>query len=279
VTVLSNPVAGGISPAAIGVRPIPHPSTRGLAPDLLASRPFDGAARPVASIILPAYNEEHGIAAVLRSLRPVLDGRYEVIVVDDGSTDRTALVAELWGARVVRHEVNRGKGAALRTGFQASAADHLVTLDADGTYPVRAIPELVRLLEHGHGMAIGTRRGRGSMSPVNRMGNHLFRTAISVTARRRVRDPLSGMYGLRRDVVERLDLRSEGFGIETEIVIKAARAGASIVEIPIEYAERIGESKLNPWRDGLVISRTIATLLMRSPRVTRTRATGPVARS
>ena len=261
MTVISTRVASGVAKTAPGV--LRTPRSHRLSSDVLASRPVEGGVRPLVSIILPAYNEERGIAAVLSSLRPVLDHRYDVIVVDDGSTDRTAIVAELWGARVVRHEVNRGKGAALRTGFQASAADHLVTLDADGTYPVSAIPELVRLLEDGHGMAIGTRQGRGSMSPVNRVGNHVFRAAISITARRRVRDPLSGMYGLRRDVVERLDLRSEGFGIETEIVIKAARAGASIVEIPVEYAERIGDSKLHAWRDGLVISRTIASLLAR----------------
>jgi glycosyltransferase involved in cell wall biosynthesis len=211
------------------------------------------------SLILPAFNEERGLAVVIDRLAPFLDPTYELIVVDDGSTDRTAHVADAVGAILVRHERNLGKGAALRSGFRAASGQHLLTMDADDTYPVDVIPEMTKALER-FDVVTGVRQyGREHIGAINRIGNTAFRTAISIAARRRVRDPLTGLYGLRRTALERMALRSQGFGIEAEIVITAGQLGLSVLEIPIEYRSRVGQSKLNPWRDGLIISRTIVS--------------------
>jgi hypothetical protein len=134
-------------------------------------------------------------------------------------------------------------------------------MDGDGTYPAEMIPLMAEMLQH-HDVVTGVRdTGREHISPLNRLGNSLFRRAISFAARTPVQDPLTGLYGLRRRALDRLNLRSDGFGIEAEIVIKAGRQGMSILELPIEYRERIGSSKLNPWRDGMIISGTITTLM------------------
>ena len=212
---------------------------------------------PTVSVVLPAYNEEAGLAVVLGRLRDVLDDSYEIVVVDDGSSDMTASVAAAHDCRLIRHETNRGKGAALQTALDHVRGEYVVFVDADDTYPCEAIPLMVRALETND-MVIGVRQsGRFNISPVNRVGNAFFRALISIAAGRHVADPLTGLYALRRGLLERIAIRSQGFGIEAEIVIKAGRAGARIQEIPVDYRPRIGESKLRPLRDGMVITRTI----------------------
>jgi glycosyltransferase involved in cell wall biosynthesis len=216
-------------------------------------------------VIVPAFNEEAGVRVVIDQLRAILDETYELIVVDDGSTDGTAAAADVPGVTVVRHDQNRGKGTALMTGFATASGDQLITLDADGTYPAEMVPVLAEALQD-HDFVSGVREtGRAHISWLNRLGNGFFRKAISVAARRNVSDPLTGLYGLRRSALERMDLRSEGFGIEAEIVIKAGRMGLSAMELPIEYRARIGTSKLHPWRDGVVISRTIMSVAVGAP--------------
>jgi glycosyltransferase involved in cell wall biosynthesis len=222
-----------------------------------ADSPAPVTTRVTTSVIIPAYNEEEGVGVVIRQLQEAVDDSYELIVVDDGSTDRTAEAAALPGVTVIRHEQNRGKGAALVTGFDAASTDRLITLDADGTYPAEMVPVLADALRE-HDLVVGVRQGgRENISPLNRAGNAFFRFAISVAARRRVGDPLTGLYGIRRSAIDRMDLRSNGFGIEAEIAIKAGRLGLSAIEFPIDYRSRIGTSKLHPWRDGMVILRTI----------------------
>src|SRR5262249_14810169 len=151
---------------------------------------------------------------------------FEVVVVDDGSNDRTASVAADHECRLIRHEINRGKGAALQTALEHVRGEYVVFVDADDTYPCEAIPEMVKALETND-MVIGVRQsGRFNISPVNRVGNAIFRGMIGIAAGRRVADPLTGLYALRRSFLERLAISSQGFGIEAELVIKAGRAGA-----------------------------------------------------
>ena len=210
-----------------------------------------------ASVVVPAYNEELGIAHVLEQLRAALGDTAEIIVVDDGSTDRTAEIARGDGARVVRHRRKRGKGAALRTGLQAAGGERIVVIDADGTYPASEVPAMLALLDE-HDIVVGARTaGRAHIPRTNRLGNAAFRTVIRRLSGFRSADPLTGLYAVRRERLERLDLRSNGFGLEAEIAMKSPRLGLSSIDHPIEYRSRLGRAKLRPMRDGLAVAATI----------------------
>jgi glycosyltransferase involved in cell wall biosynthesis len=213
---------------------------------------------PSVSVILPAYNEELGLAATLRAIREHAPG-VEVVVVDDGSSDATA-AAGGDGVKLVCHRVNRGKGAAFRSGVAAAGSDRIVIMDADSTYPASAIARVAELLDGNDYVSAARRTGRAHIPLVNRIGNAVIAGAIRLLSGSRLEDPLTGMYGLRREALEGLDLRSDGFGLEAEIAIKAARAGLRTAQIRIAYGERAGTSKLNPIRDGLAIGRTILQL-------------------
>jgi len=234
-------------------------------------------ALPEATVIVPAFNEEDGLPVVLRSLAAVLDERFEVLVVDDGSTDRTAEMAMRAGHQVIRHERNLGKGCAIQTGLRNARGTGVVLVDADGTYPVSIIPLIAECLKHYEAVFAARTIGRINMPLLNRAGNAAFRGVIRLAAGRGRSDPLSGLYGVRRKLMQRMNLTSPGFGIEAEIVIKSARLGLRTLDLPVEYGPRYGETKLSPVRDGLVILRTVlahAGGALRSPRVD-SRTTAP----
>lgn len=216
-----------------------------------------------ATVVLPAYNEEKGLSALLPSLLELSRDRFEVVVVDDGSTDSTASLAESLGCRVVRHAANAGKGVAVRTGLWAARGEKVIIMDADDTYPVDAVLEIISRLDECE-MVVGVRTlGRKNIPPLNRFGNAVLATAIRVASGSRWTDPLTGFYGLRRSVLEKMDLRSNGFGLEAEIAMKSVRLGLRVVDHPIVYRARAGASKLRPMRDGIRIAAVIASLGIR----------------
>ena len=208
---------------------------------------------PVASIVIPAYNEAAGLPLVLEALYGVLDDTYEVVVVDDGSTDDTAVVAERFPCRLFRHLRNLGKGAALRTGLLHARGGSVIFLDADNTYPVEAIPTMARMLEECD-LVRGIRfSGRANIPRLNRIGNLIFDGVMRALHAVEGGDILSGMYGGRRASLLELGLQAVGFDIEAEINVKAAAHGLRSAYVPITYASRAGEKKLNPLHDGLRI--------------------------
>ena len=216
-----------------------------------------------ATVVLPAYNEEIGLSALLPSLVELSRDRFEVVVVDDGSTDKTASLAESFGCRVVRHDENSGKGVAVRTGLSAARGDKVIIMDADDTYPVDAVVELIDRLDECE-MVVGVRTlGRANIPPLNRFGNAVLTTAIRIASGSPWTDPLTGFYGLRRSALERMNLQSDGFSLEAEIAMKSVRLGLRVIDHPIVYRARAGASKLHPVRDGLRIAGTIASLGMR----------------
>jgi hypothetical protein len=203
------------------------------------------------TVVIPCHNEEGGIAQALRQVPAVVD---EVIVVDNASTDQTAAVARAAGARVVA-ELRKGYGRALKTGIEAATGDVVVTADGDGTYPLPAIPALVEHLVAGPwDFVSGSRfplQNPRAMRRRNAFGNRALSLAMSVLFGHWFRDGLSGMWVFRREVYPRLKLLSDDWNISEEIKIEAVRhPQVRFTEFPIDYHERIGASKLMPWRVG-----------------------------
>ncbi len=203
------------------------------------------------TVIIPCLNEEQGIEKVMRSMPTFVD---EVIVVDNGSTDRTALVAEELGAKVIRESV-RGYGRAYKTGFARATCDIIVTLDGDHSYPPDAISYLLEAMMHLEADFLSASRfpvrDPKAMSFKHKFGNVMLSLATSVLFFRWVRDSQTGMWVLRRDIVPKLKLTSDGMAFSEEIKIEAIKRGFRFVEISIQYSSRLGEIKLNPWRDGI----------------------------
>jgi glycosyltransferase involved in cell wall biosynthesis len=221
------------------------------------------------TVVLPAYNEGAALPHVLDELGEYLDGSYEVLVVDDGSTDDTADVAERYPVRLVKHRENRGKGVAIRSGIAEAQGENVVIMDADATYPVPAIKEMVDLLDEND-LVRGIRESEtDSMPAVNRFGNWLFNRLLAISHGLEGSDQLTGLYAIRRSEAIRLGTEARGFDIETEIGIKAKARGLREATIPISYLPRVGEKKLSPWRDGLrILGRVIVLLLIYNPTLT-----------
>jgi glycosyltransferase involved in cell wall biosynthesis len=216
---------------------------------------------PHTTVIIPAYNEEEGLPLVLDKLSSSIDQTYEVIVVDDASTDDTVEVAARFPCRLLTHTVNRGKGEAMKTGIRAARAENLIFIDADDTYPAEIVSEMANKLDHVD-MVVGSRvRGKDHIPAFNRIGNALFRNAIRHLYGFAPHDPLTGFYGIKKAHLAKMRLDSSGFGIETEIAIKAARMGLRTFDIPVEYRPRVGAAKLRGLQDGYRIFQTIVKLL------------------
>jgi len=204
------------------------------------------------SLVVPAYNEEKGLPLVVQEYLDVVD---EIIVVDDGSSDGTFQAAKaLVGGKtkLFRHEVNRGKVAALRTGVEHATGDIIIFTDADYTYPARYVPDLVREIEKGADLVLGARmQERENIPAFNRIGNNIFSFIATYISCMRIKDSQTGMRAFRRQMFDKLDVKAKGLEFETKMTVRAAKLGYKIVEIPIEYRERVGKSKLNPIKDGV----------------------------
>lgn len=209
------------------------------------------------SVIIPAYNEEEGLPIVLEKVFRSINGVHEVIVVDDGSDDATAEVAAKYPCRVVKHKVNRGKGAALKTGLHYAMGKNIIFIDADDTYPTDAIANITKELET-HDLVYGTRiYGRENIPALNRFGNMLFQNMIRFIYGFKVSDYSTGLYGIKRDCFQQMDISSTGFAVEPEIAIKGSRMKLLMKEIPIEYSPRIGKTKLHCFGTGFDHLKTI----------------------
>ena len=220
------------------------------------------------SIVIPAYNEEDGIAQIIErvlTIRPALPAvgvdDMELIVVDDGSHDRTAEIAAACpDVRLLRHTVNQGYGAALKTGFGQARGNLLGFLDADGTYPPEHFPDLCRVaLEEQADLVIGSRMsGADSQMPfVRRVGNILFANLVSLLGNHRVHDSASGMRIIRRDALAHLYPLPDGLNFTPVMSTRALHEEIRWREVPIPYTERVGRSKLSVVGDGTRFLQTI----------------------
>lgn len=220
------------------------------------------------SVVIPALNEENGIADIMQrvlSIQPQLPAvgvdTLELIVVDDGSRDRTAeIVRATAGATLVQHPVNKGYGAALKTGFRAARGNLLAFLDADGTYPPEYFPKLCQtLLNGGYDIVVGSRMaGAQSEMPVaRRIGNTIFASMISLLSRQRITDSASGMRVFRRETLDKLYPLPDGLNFTPIMSTRALHEDVRMTEVAIPYSERVGRSKLSVVRDGTRYVQTI----------------------
>lgn len=202
------------------------------------------------SIVLPAKNESAAIGDTVARIVRVLP-EAEVIVVNDGSTDATAAVAEAAGARVVHHPYSKGNGAAIKTGARAASGEVIVFMDADGQHDPADIPRLLALIEQGHDMVVGARQ-KGSQASVGRgFANGLYNRLASWMTGHKVQDLTSGFRAVRAARFrEFLYLLPNGFSYPTTSTMAFFRAGYSVAYVPIHAAQRIGKSHIRLLRDG-----------------------------
>ncbi len=210
------------------------------------------------SVIVPAFNEEDGIRPVLGQLQQALSASewpYEVIVVDDGSTDRTAEIAgSVVGVRVLQHRQNRGYGASIKSGIRHARHEYVCITDADGTYPNHRIPELLAaLVANNHDMIVGARVGDNVAIPlVRRPAKWAISQLARAIAGASIPDINSGLRVFKRSVVRRFyRVLPDGFSFTTTITLGMLANDYSVSFIPIEYYPRVGKSKIRPVRDTL----------------------------
>lgn len=217
------------------------------------------AKKTVLSVILPALNEEKAVGGTIRAIptRELSKMGYEVeiLVVDNGSTDKTAEVARGHGAKVI-HEPRQGYGRAYKTGFDQARGSIIVTVDADMTYPVEDIPTLVKIIEEENLDFVTTNRfahlRNGAMSLKHRLGNEMLSLATRLLFQIGLNDSQSGMWIFRKDLLPKMTLQSDGMAFSQELKIEACHfAQCRWREVPIEYRVRVGKVKLRSWRDGL----------------------------
>ena len=221
--------------------------------------------RPYISLVIPTLNEAQNIGRLIAQLKRVLKSYgYEILVVDGGangpSTDSTVRIAKEGGARVIYD--HHGKGSALIRGFRAARGHIIISMDADLSHRPQELRLLIAGIETGYDVCVGSRfltgGGSSDMPPLRVFGNKVFVTLVNLLYGSRYTDMCYGYRSFTKNAVRRLHLKERGFGIETEINIKARKSGLRVLEVPsFEKKRDKGVGKLNTVRDGFVILRTI----------------------
>lgn len=215
-------------------------------------------------MIIPAYNEENTIGDTISntiSAMESMENPYEIIVVDDGSTDNTRRIATGYKVTVLFNGGNRGKGYALKKGFQHAQGDIIVTIDADGAHKPKEIPDLIHPLFNGVDIVTGSRflgNQMNSTSKLNRIGNILINTLIMTLTGKLITDSQTGFRAFKKEVLQKTNIKSLGYEVETEITVKSLKNGFTYQEKPISCTKRkYNMSKLKVLPDGIKILTTI----------------------
>jgi glycosyltransferase involved in cell wall biosynthesis len=213
------------------------------------------------SILIPCFNEEHAIAETLAAAELAAEAAgipCEIIIIDDGSTDRTAERVDQSRCRLVRHERNKGYGAALKNGARLARYDTLMIADADGTYPFDRLPDLLARLEEAD-MVVGARLGHDAhIPPARRPAKWLLNCLAGWLTGRQIPDLNSGLRLIRRELWMRFEnYYPDGFSLTSTITLAALTNGYRVVYEAIEYRPRIGSSKIRPVRDTIAFVQLI----------------------
>ncbi|MBI5186308.1 MAG: glycosyltransferase family 2 protein [Nitrospinae bacterium] len=204
------------------------------------------------TVIVPCLNEEDAIGKVIESIPKLVD---EIIIVDNGSEDRTAKIAEELGAKVI-HEPNRGYGRAYKAGFKNAVGDIIITLDGDHSYPAQDIHLLIDFLLKKNADFLSASRfplkNKESMSFKHYVGNKMLSFTMCLLFHVWIEDSQSGMWVFKKNILDKMKLRSNGMAFSEEIKIEALiRKDVKFIEKHISYSNRVGEKKLQPYRDGM----------------------------
>jgi glycosyltransferase involved in cell wall biosynthesis len=216
--------------------------------------------QPLLSIVMPIYNEKATVLQVVACLRKELDGlSHEIVLVDDGSTDGTVQkIQELnhKSVRVLTHPVNRGKGAALQTGFRECRGEIVVIQDADLEYDPKDIPRLIQPIIDGKADVVFGSRFHGEVQRVHlfthRIGNAALTFFSNLMTNLNLSDMECGYKAFRREVIKSFEIKEARFGVEPEITAKVAKRGYKIYEVPVSYSGRdYSEGKKIGWKDAI----------------------------
>jgi len=202
------------------------------------------------SIILPCFNEADNLATFLPKLCETFNGA-EIIIVDDGSTDNSNMIAENFSVKVIRHPRNLGNGASIKTGTRAATKEYLVFMDSDGQHSPDDIPLLLEKLEQGYDMAVGARRS-GSHANIGRhTANAFYNKLASFMTGFKIEDLTSGLRAAKASKFRKfLYLLPNGFSYPTTSTMAFFRSGFPVAYVPIDAAVRKGESKIKLLKDG-----------------------------
>jgi glycosyltransferase involved in cell wall biosynthesis len=220
------------------------------------------------SVIIPVFNEERTVGDVITRTKNTLEKLklpYEVIVVDDGSVDRSLEISQAKEANVLR-ETHQGKGHAIRSGFKWAKGNIIVTLDSDGSHKPEEIPLILQcVMEDKVDFAIGSRffnteANKAKIPRLNRLGNRIFNSLIGLLTGVKISDSQSGFRAIRSAIIKKMELNSRGYEVESEMLIKALKMGVRVAEVPITFEQRtVGKSRLDPIKDGIRILNSIIT--------------------
>lgn len=223
--------------------------------------------KPTVSIIIPVFNEEHTLGKVIQNVKKTMECMglsFEVLVVDDCSTDNSLDISLKSNVRVLQITEHRGKGCALRAGFRKAKGEIIVTIDSDGSHSPEELPKLVEPILNGEAdFVIGSRfldKNNVFQNKFNKVGVQLLNILVKALTGKGVSDSQSGYRAFKSVMLNFVNLKSNGYEIESEMLVKAFRTGVRTKEVPIKFMQRThGKSKLDPLKDGIKIF--TATLL------------------
>jgi len=205
------------------------------------------------TIVVPVLNEEQSIAHVIDSIQN--EGYTKIIVIDGFSIDKTFEIARSMGVETL-HQEGTGKAAAVKTAIDYIKTPYLALIDGDSTYDPADIEKLIEYTDKYDQVIVERKHGSINIPTLNRFGNKVINIIFNILFKTKLKDVCSGLYLIKLDAVKKIDINSDDFCVEVELAAKISKIG-NVIDIPVNYYERIGKKKLKPFRDGMSIILTM----------------------